>query len=105
MPVPSRRRERAEDVPIPGPVRLLESLMNGRPRWVSSAACRGLDPELFFPQRGEITYLVAKRVCAGCSVRRECLDFALGSPSGKYGVWGGLSERERRAARREQRMR
>ena len=66
--------------------------------WQSSANCLGVDPGLFFPERGESTR-EAKAVCDGCSVRVECLDFALDA-SEKFGIWGGMSERERRRLRR-----
>ena len=67
--------------------------------WEKRAACRGADPELFFPERGD-TYSVqaAKAVCARCPVRAECLEEHLGE---KQGVWGGMSEYERRAIRRQ----
>jgi WhiB family redox-sensing transcriptional regulator len=52
---------------------------------------------LFFPERGASTR-EAKAVCAGCPVRVECLDYALGN-SIKYGIWGGLSEHQRRERR------
>jgi WhiB family redox-sensing transcriptional regulator len=66
--------------------------------WVQRANCIGIDADLFFPDRGEPTRH-AKAVCAGCEVREECLDYAL-STGQKFGVWGGTSERERRALRR-----
>jgi WhiB family redox-sensing transcriptional regulator len=65
--------------------------------WLTAAACRGMDPELFFPDRGEPTE-PAKAVCAGCRVRGECLDYALANVE-RFGVWGGTSERERRTIR------
>lgn len=65
--------------------------------WLDQAACRGLDPALFHPQRGEPTE-PAKRVCASCPVRQECLDWAL-EANEKHGVWGGMSERQRRQLR------
>jgi WhiB family redox-sensing transcriptional regulator len=67
--------------------------------WLARAACRGMDPELFFPDRGESTE-PAKAVCAACPVRAECLDYALTNGE-RFGVWGGASERERRALRRD----
>lgn len=71
--------------------------------WHERANCLGVDPNLFFTARGENAEMVqAKAVCAGCAVRIECLEFALGHRE-KYGVWGGLSERERRRLRRERR--
>lgn len=66
--------------------------------WQQQAACGGMDPGLFFPERGE-SVEAAKAVCALCPVRQECLDFALVSRE-THGIWGGLSERERRRLRR-----
>ncbi len=66
--------------------------------WRLRANCRGVDPELFFPERGEPTN-EAKEVCKGCAVRAKCLEFALTSGE-RQGIWGGLSEKERRKARR-----
>ncbi len=63
------------------------------------AACLGLDPNLFFPDRGE-NIATAKAVCMSCQVRAECLEFALVECI-KVGLWGGASERERRRLRRE----
>jgi WhiB family transcriptional regulator, redox-sensing transcriptional regulator len=69
-----------------------------RPAWWSHAACRGCDPALFFPERGE-QVAAAKRVCLTCPVRPECLDYAL-EKGEKFGIWGGKSEQERRRMRR-----
>ncbi|HLI01552.1 MAG TPA: WhiB family transcriptional regulator [Acidimicrobiales bacterium] len=66
--------------------------------WQRQANCMGVDPDLFFPERGASTR-EAKEVCRGCVVREECLEFALNN-SEKFGIWGGLSERERRRIRR-----
>ena len=66
--------------------------------WRDAAACRGVDPEVFFPERGE-SVAKAKKVCAGCPVRDECLEYAEETLQ-KFGVWGGLSERQRRRRRR-----
>ena len=63
--------------------------------WRDSALCAEVDPEIFFPEKGE-SARPAKRVCAGCEVRAECLQEALDRGE-RFGVWGGLSERERRA--------
>lgn len=65
--------------------------------WMDDAACARVDPDLFFPERGERTDL-AKAVCFGCPVREECLEYALANNE-KHGVWGGLSERQRRTLR------
>lgn len=63
-------------------------------------ACAG-DPELFFPPsvREVAQIAAAKRVCGGCSARRECLAFAL--THAVHGVWGGTTEAERAALQRE----
>ena len=66
--------------------------------WQSRANCMGVDPELFFPERGASTR-EAKEVCRGCVVRSDCLEYALANGE-KFGIWGGLSERERRKVRR-----
>ncbi len=68
------------------------------PAWQRSANCLGVDPDLFFPERGGSTR-EAKEVCRGCVVQQECLQYALNN-SEKFGIWGGLSERERRRLRR-----
>jgi WhiB family redox-sensing transcriptional regulator len=65
-------------------------------------SCRGLDPDLFFPDRGS-TVVPAKAVCTDCIVRDECLDYALDNNE-RFGVWGGTSERERRRLRRTRRQ-
>lgn len=67
--------------------------------WQDAANCLGVDPDLFFPERGASTR-EAKEVCKGCVVRGECLEFALANGE-KFGIWGGLSERERRRLRRQ----
>ena len=69
------------------------------PDWHDHANCLGVDPDLFFPERGASTR-EAKEVCRGCTVRMECLEYALVMGE-KFGIWGGYSERERRRLRRE----
>jgi WhiB family redox-sensing transcriptional regulator len=66
--------------------------------WQNFANCLGVDPDLFFPERGASTK-EAKAVCRACVVREDCLEYALEN-SEKFGIWGGLSERERRRLRR-----
>src|SRR5689334_2125879 len=66
-------------------------------RWQERANCLGVDPDLFFPERGASTK-EAKSVCGGCEVRMECLEYALRHGE-KFGIWGGMSERERRRIR------
>jgi len=67
--------------------------------WQLYANCLGVDPDLFFPERGASTK-EAKSVCKGCVVRDDCLEYALANGE-KFGIWGGLSERERRRIRRQ----
>ena len=67
--------------------------------WKESANCLGGDPDLFFPERGASTR-EAKEVCRGCIVREDCLEYALLNGE-KFGIWGGMSERERRRIRRQ----
>jgi WhiB family redox-sensing transcriptional regulator len=76
------------------------ALTEQRPDWFAFANCRGVDPELFFSGRGDNrTMMAAKAVCRECCVAAECLDYAL-THGEHWGVWGGLSERERRRIRR-----
>jgi WhiB family redox-sensing transcriptional regulator len=74
--------------------------------WVQQARCRDEDPELFFPigSTGPAAVQVeaAKAVCMTCPVRLDCLEWALATAQDS-GVWGGLSEEERRALRRARR--
>lgn len=67
--------------------------------WQEYSNCLGVDADLFFPERGASTK-EAKQVCQGCVVRLDCLEFALVN-SEKFGIWGGMSERERRRIRRQ----
>lgn len=62
--------------------------------WQDRAACATTDPEIFFPEKGGSTR-EAKRICAGCEVKAECLAYAL-EQGERFGIWGQLSERERR---------
>lgn len=67
-------------------------------QWQERALCAQTDPEAFFPEKGGSTR-EAKRICMGCEVRDECLDYALAHDE-RFGIWGGLSERERRRLKR-----
>ncbi len=62
--------------------------------WQTDALCAQTDPEAFFPEKGGSTR-DAKKVCTSCEVREECLEYALNKGE-RFGIWGGLSERERR---------
>ncbi len=63
-------------------------------QWQDQALCAQTDPEAFFPEKGGSTR-EAKRICQSCEVRAECLEYALEHDE-RFGIWGGLSERERR---------
>jgi WhiB family transcriptional regulator, redox-sensing transcriptional regulator len=67
--------------------------------WQERALCAQTDPEAFFPEKGGSTR-EAKRVCMSCEVRAECLDYALAKDE-RFGIWGGLSERERRRVKKQ----
>ena len=66
--------------------------------WADKAKCLVAEPDTFFPEKGGSTR-EAKRICSGCPVKAECLEYALENDE-RFGIWGGLSERERRKLRR-----
>ena len=66
--------------------------------WMRDGKCRGIDPAEFFPSDG-LGVDRARRVCDDCPVRAECLEYALANDE-RFGIWGGMSERERRKQRR-----
>jgi WhiB family transcriptional regulator, redox-sensing transcriptional regulator len=70
-------------------------------RWMAAGNCRGVDPDGFFPERGASTD-DAKAICAGCTVRDECLEYAIGHNI-KFGIWGGKTIKQRRLIARERR--
>jgi WhiB family transcriptional regulator, redox-sensing transcriptional regulator len=72
--------------------------VDGELAWQVDALCAQTDPEAFFPEKGGSTR-DAKKVCSACTVRSECLEYALGNDE-RFGIWGGLSERERRRLRK-----
>lgn len=67
--------------------------------WTEQALCTQTDPDAFYPEKGEST-TDAKKVCLACEVRTECLEEAIATKE-RYGVWGGMSERERRTLIKE----
>ena len=67
--------------------------------WQERALCAQTDPEAFFPEKGGSTR-EAKKVCVSCEVRSECLEYALAHDE-RFGIWGGLSERERRRLKKQ----
>jgi predicted Fe-S protein YdhL (DUF1289 family) len=96
----------SEEMPVPpafgrSVAALFIHLLDEAADWRERAVCAQTDPDAFFPEKGQSTR-EAKRVCAGCEVRSECLQYALDNDE-RFGVWGGLSERERRAWRRVRR--
>ena len=70
--------------------------------WQERALCAQTDPEAFFPEKGGSTR-EAKKICTGCEVKAACLEYALANDE-RFGIWGGLSERERRRIKREAAM-
>jgi WhiB family redox-sensing transcriptional regulator len=79
--------------------KLIEALAVDQLSWQDYANCRGADADLFFPERGASTRR-AKSICGACEVRGDCLEYAIVNGE-KFGIWGGMSERERRRVRRE----
>jgi WhiB family redox-sensing transcriptional regulator len=73
---------------------VMEGLEEEELTWQERALCAQTDPESFFPEKGGSTR-EAKKVCFSCEVRDECLEYALANDE-RFGIWGGLSERERR---------
>lgn len=89
---------RIEQTFIPGPSIQLGNGEIVELSWQERALCAQTDPEAFFPEKGGSTR-EAKRVCLSCEVRQECLEYALAHDE-RFGIWGGLSERERRRLKR-----
>lgn len=70
------------------------------PDWHSEAACRGMDPEIFFPERGASDYQ-AKKTCRTCPVSEECAESGMRED---YGIWGGDHQGERSKKKRQRRL-
>ncbi|MFT4124916.1 MAG: WhiB family transcriptional regulator [Gordonia sp. (in: high G+C Gram-positive bacteria)] len=92
MPEPSRRHLSVVSDDFDGLFDAVEE------QWQDRALCAQTDPEAFFPEKGGSTR-EAKRICTGCEVKAECLEYALANDE-RFGIWGGLSERERRRLKR-----
>ena len=94
----SRCHIRTDEAPAPEPEE--DALTD----WRETARCKEMDPDLFFPVGTTGPALLqieaAKAVCRQCNVNQECLQYALDSNQ-EYGIWGGLTEEERRYMRRE----
>ncbi len=86
------------DAPAAEPTPSWTPLPTADDSWRLDALCAETDPEAFFPEKGGSTR-EAKRICQGCEVRDACLDYALAKDE-RFGIWGGLSERERRRLKR-----
>lgn len=82
--------------------KLMSEVFEADLSWQDLANCRGGNADLFFPERGASTR-TAKGICKACVVREDCLEFAI-SNGEKFGIWGGLSERERRKIRRDRQI-
>jgi len=82
---------------VPDPMELA-SASDDEDQWQERALCAQTDPEAFFPEKGGSTR-EAKRICLGCEVKDSCLEYALANDE-RFGIWGGLSERERRRLKR-----
>jgi len=66
------------------------------PAWTKEARCAEVDTEMFFPDKGDITSATsARKICNGCEVKQQCLEYALDNRE-VYGIWGGTNERDRR---------
>lgn len=65
-------------------------------KWREHAACRGVDTNMFFPEQNMVS--AVRMMCATCPVKQECLEYAIVNVI-QHGVWGGLSERQRRKIR------
>jgi len=76
-----------------------EDSMTAALRWHDRARCAEVDPEIFFPEKGQ-SQRAARRICAACPVREPCLEYAL-ETSQAHGIWGGTGEGERRRIKRQ----
>jgi WhiB family redox-sensing transcriptional regulator len=96
-PLRTAHRNAPEAERAAGPIAVIED--DGRQAWLDQAACRGHDPERFFPESGEQTKAAeAKAICASCQVRDQCLELAVNAAGGldaDHGVFGGTLPAER----------
>jgi WhiB family redox-sensing transcriptional regulator len=83
---------------VPERIELAPDSFEDDDQWQERGLCAQTDPEAFFPEKGGSTR-EAKRICQGCEVRDRCLEYALANDE-RFGIWGGLSERERRRLKR-----
>lgn len=78
------------------------------PRWLNETdltpACRGADPEIFFPENRHATAIEARDYCRRCPLKTTCQEWALEQPvADLHGIWGGLSQKQREAIRAQRR--
>ncbi|ODQ87686.1 transcription factor WhiB [Mycolicibacterium flavescens] len=97
-PAPVETPQRPQLSLVPDPIDVTTALTPEDDLWQERALCAQTDPEAFFPEKGGSTR-EAKRICQGCEVRDACLEYALAHDE-RFGIWGGLSERERRRLKR-----
>ena len=88
-------------------VRMIPIVTPGSPtpsldEWHARGLCVGADPETFFPSHGD-PGAEARRICASCGVRRDCLTYA--TEADELGIWAGLDQQQRRALRKKQHRR
>lgn len=97
-PDPGKTRTRLSNSTYP---KVIEETLPFEPSdrsWTLDAACRGMDTNLFFPDRGtsKKTINAVKQICNQCVVNEQCLDYAI-ETNQRIGFWGGKSDKERRA--------
>jgi WhiB family redox-sensing transcriptional regulator len=97
-PIETPTRPQLSLVPDPVDIDVALPLTPEDELWQEKALCAQTDPEAYFPEKGGSTR-EAKRICQGCEVKDACLDYALANDE-RFGIWGGLSERERRRLKR-----
>ncbi len=100
MPQPRRGAYKAkQSLTLPRSLALHVTSASDDLEWQGRALCAQTDPEVFFPEKGGST-AQAKAVCRGCEVTAECGEYALAHDE-RFGIWGGLSERDRRKVKRD----
>ena len=70
--------------------------------WMEDALCAQTDPDIFYPEKGGST-APATSICEGCSVRAQCLEYAITNDI-RHGIWGGTSDNDRKRISRERKL-
>jgi WhiB family redox-sensing transcriptional regulator len=78
----------------------IDTITPAEPTWQAQALCAQTGADFFFPEPGS-SVREAKRICGMCEMRSACLEYALANDE-RFGIWGGLSEKERLHLRRTQ---